>query len=247
MPGSAISVQVAHDWLDYAAAFAGIGSLVLAAVAALIAIRSKSDARRSADAAEQTAAAAAATARLTVKMEQRSDEQLQIMRDEHRAFMEDQHRRPQIEPVLEMGGPGTHGDLGVPIRSGATNVGTLTAEGVLILTLVPDGVRIFQLDGTGKVVGPVALEPQREQTLRRKGAQYPSVGFGVAVDVRPGVFQVDALLLSFPEPGIYEIATRCHHHDIPGGRCWAVAELVLGDGPLRWKQTERGHADASPD
>jgi hypothetical protein len=247
MPGSAITVHVTHDWLDYATAFAGIGSLVLAAVAALIAIRSKSDARRSAVAAERTAEAAAATAQLTAKMEQRSNEQLQIMRDEHRAFMEEQHRRPQIEPVLEMGGPGAHGDLGVAIRSGATNVGTLTADGVLILTLVPDGVQVFQLDGTGRVVRLVALEPQREQTLQRNGAQYPSVGFGVTVDVRPGVFQVDALLVSFPEPGVYEIVTRCHHHDIPGGRCWAVAELVLGDGPMRWKQTERGHAGSFPD
>lgn len=241
MPESAITVHVTHDWLDYATALAGIGSLVLAVVAALIAIRSKSDARRSADAAERTAEAAAATAQLTAKMEERSNEQLQIMRDEHRAFMEEQHRRPQIEPVLEIGGPGAHGDLGVAIRSGATNVGTMTADGVLILTLVPDGVRIFQLDGTGRVVGPVALNSQREQTLLRKGAQYPSVGFGVAVDVRPGVFQVDALLLTFPEPGAYEIATRCHHHDISGGRCWAVAEVVLGDGPMCWKQTERGH------
>ncbi|MBS1886040.1 MAG: hypothetical protein JSU06_02535 [Actinobacteria bacterium] len=247
MPWSAITVHVAHDWLDYAAAFAGIGSLVLAAVAALIAIRSKSDARRSSDAAERTAGAAAATARLTAKLEQRSNEQLQIMRDEHRALMEEQHRRPQIEPVLEMGGPGMHGDLGIAIRSGATNVGTLTAEDVLVLTLVPDGVRIFQLDGTGRVVRPVALGPQREQTLLRKGAQYPSVGFGVAVDVRPGVFQVDTLLVTFPEPGVYEIAARCHHHDIPGGRCWAVAEVVLGDGPTRWKQTKRGHTSSFPD
>jgi hypothetical protein len=159
MPGSAITVHVTHDWLDYAAAFAGIGSLVLAAVAALVAIRSKSDARHSAEAADRTAGAATATAQLTAEMERRSNEQLQIMRDEHRAFMEEQRRRPQIEPVLEMGGPGTHGHLAVAIRSGATNVGTRTAEGVLILTSVPDGVRVFQLDGTGRVVGPIALEP----------------------------------------------------------------------------------------
>lgn len=149
------SVHLAHDWLDYVAAFAGIGSLVLAFVAASLAFRSKADAGRSADAAERTAGAAAATVRLTATMERRSDEQLQIMRDEHRAFMEEQQRRPQIEPVLELGGPGVHLPLNVPIRSGATNVGTLTARGVLIMTVVPQGVEVMRLDGDGNVAGAV--------------------------------------------------------------------------------------------
>ncbi len=173
-------------------------------------------------------------------MERRSDEQLQIMRDEHRAFMEERQRRPQIEPVLELGGPGNQPPLHVPIRSGATNVGTMTAAGGLIMTLVPEGIEVMQLDGEGNVVASRELAPQREQTLRRRGAQYPAVGFGVDVDVRPGVFQADALLLIFPEPDVYEIATRCFHHDIPGGRCWAIAELDLRRGPTNWKQIDRG-------
>jgi hypothetical protein len=245
MPLSALIVKVAHDWLDYAAAFAGIGSLVLALLAASLALRSKADARRSADAAERTAAAAAATAQLTGAMERRSNEQLQIMREEHHAFMEERQRRPQIEPVLESGGPGTHLPLNVPIRSGATNVGTMTATGVLIMTLVPQGVQVMQLDGDGNVVAAIELAPQREQTLQRKGAGYPAVGFGVEADVRPGVYQTDALLLVFPEPDIYEIATRCHHHEIPGGRCWAIAELDLRGGPMTWRQTERGHGEVN--
>jgi len=33
-------VSTTHDWLDYLAAFAGVGSLALAGVAAVVAIRS---------------------------------------------------------------------------------------------------------------------------------------------------------------------------------------------------------------
>jgi hypothetical protein len=237
---TATTVHVANDWLDYAAAFAGVGSLLLALVAAAIAIRSKADAERSADAAERTAGAAAATAELTAQMERRGVEQLKIMREEHRAFMAEQSRQPDIQPVLEIGGATTGSPLNIVVRSGATNVGSKTAEGVLVMTLVPQGVRVLQLDAKEQIVSEIALESQREQTLRRQGADYPAVGFGVNVDVRPKVFQTDNILLIFPGPDVYEIATRCHHHDIPGGCCWAVAQLNLLAVPLQWTQTERG-------
>jgi hypothetical protein len=241
------SVHVAHDWLDYVAAFAGIGSLVLAAVAAGVAIRSKRDAERSANAAERIARSASATAELTVEMEKRGAEQLGIMRTEHAAFMAEQQRRPEVEPVLEIAGaPNQLAPLNVLIRSGATNVGLRTANQVLILTLVPMGIRVFRADPKGVPLEEIKLFPQREQTLQRRGAQYPAEGFGVKVDVVPAVFQVDHLLLVFPEPDVFEIATRCFHQDIPDGPAWAVAEIDLQGAPLRWTQTKRGGGGRGP-
>lgn len=240
MLADASTLHIAHDWLDYLAIFSGVGSLALAGVAALVAVRSKRDAERSADAAERTAKSAAATAVLTEQMEQRGVEQLHIMRTEHQAFMDERRRRPQIEPVLELGGAKPQNPLRVVVRSGATNVGSKTAEDVLIMTLVPEGVGVYQLDPEGNVIREIQLAPQREQTLRRRGAEHLAVGCGVEASVRPGVVQSDSFLLFFPEPDIYEIATRCHHHDIPGGVSWAVAELNLFGVPLQWKQTERG-------
>lgn len=234
-------VHIAKDWLDYVAAFAGVGSLALAAVAAVIAVRSKRDAERSADAAERTAQSAAATTELTAQMEQRGVEQLQIMRTEHAAFMKEQQRRPQVEPVLEVAGPpDSSKPLQVLIRSGATNVGAKTAEGVLIMTLVPQGVTLVQATPEGRPIGAHPLEPQREQQLLGNGAQRPVEGLGVRADVSPHVVQWDHFILTFPEPGIYEIATRCLHMDIAGGKNWTVVELNLLAVPLQWRHTEGG-------
>ena len=128
---AAQTIQLANDWLDYVAAFAGAGSLVLAAIAALIAVRSKRDAERSADAAERIAKSAASTAELTEQMEQRGAEQLRIMRTEHEAFMAEQQRAPQVEAVLEFAGiPNQGKPLEVLIRSGATKLAPRLWRGV---------------------------------------------------------------------------------------------------------------------
>ena len=236
----ATTLHVANDWLDYVAAFAGAGSLVLAAVAVLVAVRSKRDAQRSADAAEQTAKSAVATTKLTVQMEQRGAEQLQIMRTEHAAFMKEQQRRPEVVPVLEFAGiPNPARPLEVLIRSGATNVGARTAESVLIMTLVPQGVGLRRATHEGRPIGELPLEPQREQQLLRKGMQYPADGLGVRADVTPHVFHTDHFLLTFPEPDIYEIATRCLHMDIANGKNWTVAQINLFAVPPQWTQAQR--------
>jgi hypothetical protein len=231
-----VSVHVTPDWLDYLAAFSGVGSLALAVVAAAVALWSRGDARRSAEAAEQTARAAARTAELTQEIEARSADQLQIMREEHAAFMEQQRRRPELVPIFEFAGqPNPDAPTEILVRCGAVNVGSATAEKVLVSIMVPQGVEVDLAEADGLPVARLSLVPQLE-SIYRDGAEYPALAGSWSSDVIPTVRILQHCLLAFPGPGVYEIVSYCNHHELPGGSIRAAARLDLRGSVIHWGQ-----------
>lgn len=191
-----VKVEVARDWLDYAQAFGGLGSVVLALAALVLAIRSAQDSGRSADAAERTAQAAGEEAELSRKMTKHVEEQLRIQREESEARARERQRRPAFaRPVLSVEGmldpstdlsiaqvwrglgmslsAGLSGSLPddiplwlVIVRATFENEGDMAVDLTLARFAIPETVTLWRSGPAGDHLEDVDLQRVEDLTLR---------------------------------------------------------------------------------
>ncbi len=111
-------------WTDYVSAFGAIVGILVAASAFVVALCSTRDARRSADAAETTAASA--------------HEQLMLARAEHEQLEADRQRRPVIERIHIRAiapAPGEEDPSAGVFSIGLTNTGDRDLQGAVLTIL----------------------------------------------------------------------------------------------------------------
>jgi hypothetical protein len=185
-----------HDWLDYVQ---GVGGLVAALIAIGVAVWSATQARnaqreatRTADAAEQTAAAA---------------------RQEVEMMLEERHRKPDLRidsvdlHAIEVTEPDRPG---VVFQIGMRNYGDLDAEDVVLAVMAPQGSEIRQCESDGSLpfqlpVLRVAEAPAQEDEPIEWVYVTPRVTLRVQ---RP---TVSYLRVRFPTPGWQQLKVKLDH------------------------------------
>ncbi|GEM_PF-3950523 len=245
-------IEVARDWLDYVEAIGALGSLLLAAIAAVFAWRSANDSSRSADAAEETATAATEEASLSRQMVKRLEEQLEIERATRAELEQERGRRPVLSPpTLSWLGrldPGqlTVGllrDMGVQpslgacitgveptiVRARFLNSGDKVAEQVLVRCLVPKGVVPLECGPRGDTRGRPDLRVAESVSLQEPSGTVEAREFSWRIAHLPPDQPEDThLTLVLRNTGEHEVVLEVSHpaSETVRARFWVSAEAV---------------------
>lgn len=217
-----------HDMLDYAGAFAGVLSAILAFVALAIARQSAGDSKRSAAAAQRTADAADASAELTRALAASAEQQLAMQRAEHDAFMAESNRRPDLAPTFQP--IKTFDERSVVVQWGVTNTGDKTAEGVVVLLIVPSSVVIESSNAEGLDRLPNNTIPQAG-TLAAGEHTLPVHSVNMNADAVPGIQKVSWKTLTFPAFGVYDVLVRVVHRSLEAGSSDLVQQVSVTPDP----------------
>lgn len=216
---ASILVSVQHDWLDYAAAVAGVIGGV-AAVAALI------FALLSARAADRSARSADESARLV-------GEQVKIMREEADVARAERSRRaaPEAElrdpTVIERDGNGDGPATVVTLTIAVTNeAGTRSADDLAVNCWVPDSIQLRScLDATGAETQSSNINAD---PTRRLGDHVGGRFFWEEhISVKTGTTQKRFLRLERPPAGRHCIELVLRHDDLPAGVSRSRWDLLI--------------------
>ena len=183
---------------DYAGAIGGLGSLVLAVVATVIAVRSRADAKRSADSAAES---------------------LEIQRREHAAFMEERQRVPRLSIVLTSKLlETTSGPFIAVVQIGIANEGLAAADKALINFMFPAGLRAEKSDQDGNKMMEGGVQVlSADDVLEENGEERPVRYVPEEIDVGPIRAVVRFLRLVFDGPGRYPIRLKLVHPSLSDG------------------------------
>lgn len=218
---AAISVEVAHDWVDYLAAAGGLAGVVgagAAIVALVFAKQSAADARGSAAAARES---------------------LCIMRREAQVAKEERERLADVDITVEARARETS-DSGptrcVILDLSIANNGTRVADVFVCNFTVPDTllVRIAYSDGRD---APADREPEygRMVGASESGGLYSDCSiwlFKRGPIMTKGVI-VRSLRIDRPAPGAYELEALIQQQDLPENhryRYWTLTVPEAGEG-----------------
>jgi hypothetical protein len=213
---AATSVEVVHDWVDYAAAAGGLAGVVgagAAIVALVFASRSADDAIRSAEAAVRSANASEKSLEL-------ADASLAILRREAEEAQKLRELRANLDVDLHVRAMGTSSD-GPPgyivLNLGITNKdGTRLADDVHVNLFVPLSFDIRSCTGDGVGVS------DKGGVVEAAHAPELYSDFNIWTDKIDSV-TVNVTILRYirvdrPPPGRSLITARLFHGDLPGGQ-----------------------------
>lgn len=225
-----VEVEIARDWLDYVQAAGVLVSLLLAAGALVYAKKSSDAASESAHAAETTAAAATQEANQTREL-------LRLATDQHERLVSESRRRPLFAPpalafrttldpseltlgqIASMGRSwddlGRHAELWPAVFSVSfENVGSKAADRALARVAVPVGVGLWRSGPRGEHPENVDLQPVETLTLRTPTGDSAVHAHAWRIpDLPPRQGETLHVLLVFPRLGDYEAELQAQHED----------------------------------
>ncbi len=194
-------------WTDYVSAFGAIIGFAVAGAAFIVASRSARDARRSADASEQTARDA--------------KDQLVLARREHEQLEEERHRRPAIRRIdisAIATGPGEEDPPAGVFRIGLTNTGERELEEA-VLTILFDRASAAEL--TDRWGTPDLNQSQDATQERWPGIAGPPESFYFFA--RPVTVQVGVSFVQYvciPRTGRFSIRVKLFHATLDRRGVW---------------------------
>jgi len=239
---AAISVEVAHDWVDYLAAAGGLAGVVgagAAIVALVFAKGSAADARDSAAAARESLDIMRQSAADARDSAAAARESLDIMRQEAQVAKEERERLADVDITVEARARETS-DSGPPrcviLDLSIANNGTRVADVFVCNFTVPDAllVRIAYSDGRD---APADKEPEygRMVGASESGDLYSDCNiwlFKRGPIMIKGVI-VRSLRIDRPPPGAYELEALIQQQDLPESyrnRYWTLTVPETGEG-----------------
>jgi hypothetical protein len=223
-------------WTDYVSAFGAAVGILVAAGAFVVALRSARDSRRSADAAETTAASA--------------HEQLVLARAEHEQLEADRRRRPIIERIhvsAIASGPGEEDPPAGVFSIGLTNIGDRDLQDA-VLTILFDRASAAQLTNRW---GQPDLDQSRDATQEGwPGVEGPPESFyffARPITVQAGVSFVQYVRI--PRAGRFPIRVKLFHATLDRRGAWTDRwiEVVDPTGKTTVIDIGKGHRDGPYD
>jgi hypothetical protein len=203
-------------WTDYVSAFGAAVGILVAAGAFVVALRSARDSRRSADAAETTAASA--------------HEQLVLARAEHEQLEADRRRRPIIERIhvgAIASGPGEEDPPAGVFSIGLTNTGDRDLQDA-VLTILFDRASAAQLTNRW---GQPDLDQSRDATQEGwPGVEGPPESFyffARPITVQAGVSFVQYVRI--PRAGRFPIRVKLFHATLDRRGAWTDRWIEVVD------------------
>jgi hypothetical protein len=227
-----MTLEIARDWLDYVQAAGVFVSLLLAGGALAYA-------KKSADAASDSATDARETARSAADQAEQTRELLRLASIQHERLVEQASRRPafaqpdmvwqtSLAPddlsinqqmqagVIDLSSPvGEHVELWpVLVRTRITNSGDKPADQVLVRVVVPNIVTTWITSPSGE--HPQDVDRQDEQGAALETPDGPVDAYAHAwriAHLPPSQPESTHILFAFPKPGDYQVVLEAHHEE----------------------------------
>jgi hypothetical protein len=217
-------------WTDYVSAFGAIVGILVAASAFFVASRSARDARRSADAAEQTARDA--------------KDQLALARSEHEQLEAERRRRPAIERIhigaIEPG-PGEEDPLAGMFSIGLTNTGDRDLKDAVLTILFERGSAAQLTDHWGQPDLDQSHDTTRENWPGVKGTPESFHFFARTITVQVGVSFVQYARI--PREGLFPIRVKLFHATLDRRGPWTDRWIDVVDRPGKTTVIDIGQDD----